>query len=512
MVSASRCNLLSRSLPNYQKEILSFYDEASNEFHKILVDLRSHHHHQYKVRRLAEEIRDLEAEYSPFSDESGLLSQSKLSSSGDVPLLDLGNGTGLAGSTDAAGEGTTGDNTVQAPPKRMLGSDQLSIEKIQEEAKVKDLALSGIEAELRELQKEVLQPSTNEDISLPAPDQQSGSATGGGGGGGGGASNDSDELNEFRDLLQLDEDEEETAGDPSKMAQPSQDKLFDDWSSFSTFMNTSAQEEGAAKSSTSGWEKELMAASSDDSSLIGLDLQEGGTLSPTQATKGETLPTSTPSSPSQISERQADGKDGASVEESREAKEKKINDGSGQTSTVSTSTTGTIGPESSDLLSEDLKALGISPEMTAPSTKKPAPLEGDVGTLDPSYFNPQLQPIMSSTIGAPQSAAPSSMMMVVAPPPYPGSTPTGQQPQMFRSPQSNSHRPILAPSLASGYQMTSLGQIVPPLSGMSRAVAPGPGLKANGRHVADGKDKETEKSASWMNVFAHLDPLVNEKV
>ena len=66
MVSASRCNLLSRSLPNYQKEILSFFDDAANDFHKVLVDLRSHHHHQYKVRRLAEEIRDLELEESPF--------------------------------------------------------------------------------------------------------------------------------------------------------------------------------------------------------------------------------------------------------------------------------------------------------------------------------------------------------------------------------------------------------------------------------------------------------------
>ena len=50
MVSASRCNLLSRSLPNYQKEVLDYTNSVANEFHSLLVDLRTHHHHQYKVR------------------------------------------------------------------------------------------------------------------------------------------------------------------------------------------------------------------------------------------------------------------------------------------------------------------------------------------------------------------------------------------------------------------------------------------------------------------------------
>ena len=49
MVTASRCNLLSRSLPTYQKEVLDFTDKSANEFHRMLVDLRGHHHHQYKV-------------------------------------------------------------------------------------------------------------------------------------------------------------------------------------------------------------------------------------------------------------------------------------------------------------------------------------------------------------------------------------------------------------------------------------------------------------------------------
>ena len=275
MVSASRCNLLSRSLPYYQKEILSFYDDAANEFHKILVDLRSHHHHQYKVRRLAEEIRDLEAEESPFSDESGLLGTSG-SLDDDVPLLDIGAG-GAAPAVDGANEGgALKKKPKEGPPKKMLGSDQFSIEKIQEEAKVKDLALSGIEAELRELQKEVLQPSSNEEglppsSTSPKPSQsdQSEATT---------AKVSDEPTSEFRDLLQLDDDEATEEPHLQAPQSSSQDKLFDDWSSFSAFMPTSLER---TKSPTSGWEKELLSGSPEDDSLMGLESKEGS-LSPTQ--------------------------------------------------------------------------------------------------------------------------------------------------------------------------------------------------------------------------------------
>ena len=298
MVSASRCNLLSRSLPYYQKEILSFYDDAANDFHKILVDLRSHHHHQYKVRRLAEEIRDLEAEESPFSDESGMLGPS--GSIDDVPLLDI-SGDGSAPPVDGANEeGTSEKTTKEAQPKRMLGSDQFSIEKIQEEAKVKDLALSGIEAELRELQKEVLQPSSNEEnssapSSSPKPSQSDQSEA---------MTTEASADKEFRDLLQL--DDETTEEESLKAPQSSQDKLFDDWSSFSAFMPTSLER---TTSPTSGWEKELMSGSSEeDNSLMGLESKENS-LSPTQqvpppqtgerGTEGGTVSTSGKSSEKQ---------------------------------------------------------------------------------------------------------------------------------------------------------------------------------------------------------------------
>ena len=525
MVSASRCNLLSRSLPNYQKEVLSFYDNAANEFHKILVDLRSHHHHQYKVRRLAEEIRDLEAEESPFSDESGLLGKSSNQATleDDVPLLDVGGGStserqqpGAPVSNGAADEVKKKE---EGTSKRMLGSDQFSIEKIQEEAKVKDLALSGIEAELRELQKEVLQPSSSaiapsssaqQQQSSPTPDQRSGPREGA-------ANKDQHELNEFRDLLRL-EDDEETADGASKSPQPSQDKLFDDWSSFSAFMSTTTTQEERTANPTSGWEKDLMSASSDNSSI----LQEGGVLSPTLAPQ-------TTKSTSQNSEEQKVSPSTAgevSGETSKESKEGKIAAGSGGgVSSAGSSNSTSANPTSpaSDLLSEELKALGISSESTAPVKAPPKPALGaDMESLDPLYFSQQQQlppqSIVMSTTGVPQypSAMMSMSMAHPAPPfPYDPGQPQQQQPPMFRSPQSNSQRPILASALASSYQTSGPGFPVPPLGKVpTLGAGVGSGLKANGSRVgADGQDKEEkEKAASWMNVFAHLDPLVNEKV
>ena len=506
MVSASRCNLLSRSLPNYQKEVLSYYDEAANEFHKILVDLRSHHHHQYKVRRLAEEIRDLELEESPFRDETGMLGPS--GSSDDVPLLDVGSGP-------ASSEGP--QKTNNAPPKRMLGSDQISIEKIQEEAKVKDLALSGIEAQLKELQNEVLQPSSM--VDDVAPGQQPSSQTEQQQGEGARAK-DKDELDdEFRDLLQLDDDVNDGTGggnaDGAQSTTP-QDKLFDDWSSFSAFMSTSDPEE-RTKSPTAGWEKELMSPTSDANSLLGMESQEGGVMSPTTPTAGT----------SQSSEDQKNHSNGVAMSTAEgekvvagateKGKDDTTNSNGGDKGKGVVSATGnTVSGGSSDLLADDLKALGIPPDTTPPAALAPKPALGeDIGSLDPSYFAQQLppHPIMSSTTGVPQLSAPPSSTMMITPPPASGQQ-AQQQPQMFRSPQSNSQRPILATALASTYQPSGPGYMMPPLSGGAGKLpsAAAMGSAINGRHVSEAEDKEKEKAASWMNVFAHLDPLVNEKV
>ena len=62
MVAASRCNLISCSLPYYQKALLAFLDHSATEYHSVLETLRTYNRdqHQYQERKLIEEIRDLE--------------------------------------------------------------------------------------------------------------------------------------------------------------------------------------------------------------------------------------------------------------------------------------------------------------------------------------------------------------------------------------------------------------------------------------------------------------------
>lgn len=50
MLNASRCSLLSRSLPSYQEAALGFFEDASGELQTVLSDFKSSHHHQYKIK------------------------------------------------------------------------------------------------------------------------------------------------------------------------------------------------------------------------------------------------------------------------------------------------------------------------------------------------------------------------------------------------------------------------------------------------------------------------------
>lgn len=50
MLNASRCSLLSRSLPSYQQAALEFFDSASHELQTVLNNFKSCHYHQYKIK------------------------------------------------------------------------------------------------------------------------------------------------------------------------------------------------------------------------------------------------------------------------------------------------------------------------------------------------------------------------------------------------------------------------------------------------------------------------------
>jgi len=50
MLNASRCSLLSRSLPHYQEATLKFWENASQELNTVLDDFSSTHLHQYRIK------------------------------------------------------------------------------------------------------------------------------------------------------------------------------------------------------------------------------------------------------------------------------------------------------------------------------------------------------------------------------------------------------------------------------------------------------------------------------
>ena len=441
MVFASRCNLLSRSLPFYQKELLSFCDNSANAFHKILVDLRSHHHHQYKVKRLLEEIRDLESEETPITQETQRRDNS------DEPLLDIGKELLLgdlppnqtpAAENDAENVGHIQDDGY--PPSREL--DPFSYEKVVDEAKVNDLLLGGSEAGLQGLQSEPLQPSTapangespqqplgNGEEAKPTEDEPSQSS-----------------IDEIDSLLKFDSEPSSTG-----QAEPKTEEVVDEWSSFSAFM-TSPQKE--SHNPHSGWEKEFMTSSTttrqeSTHSELGIDS--------TPEDMGTGL--STPLQPTAVQGKESSSKEGKVSSPANPSATPQVKDGA------------------SNLLSDDLKSLGLSPPKTAPAGSS-STLSSGLETLNPAMFQAgQQQPPPNLNLSMP----PQQPLM-------PGQVP------MFRSPMPGSQLPILPPAYLS--QAGSL-------SGMStqKAASPKPGSKG-----------EEGKGTAWMNVFAHLDPLVNEKV
>jgi len=56
MAVVSRCNMLSKSLPTYQNGLLAFFNEACQELQKVLIEIKTNHHPQY--RRTAEILEE----------------------------------------------------------------------------------------------------------------------------------------------------------------------------------------------------------------------------------------------------------------------------------------------------------------------------------------------------------------------------------------------------------------------------------------------------------------------
>ena len=90
MLSASRCSLLSRSLPSYQEAALEFFENASQELHTVLNDFKSCHQHQYRIKSEAqEEEESFEEEPESSALATSHVSESEEDTENNQPLLNL---------------------------------------------------------------------------------------------------------------------------------------------------------------------------------------------------------------------------------------------------------------------------------------------------------------------------------------------------------------------------------------------------------------------------------------
>lgn len=471
MVSASRCNLLSRLLPIYQKELLTFTDKWAGEYHKIMADLRSHHHHQYKLKNIMEEIRDLELqeaaafELPPPDIGPGTPSTGQLVDN-DEPLIDVG--------------GYSSPPDQQQPKQQQQQGSKPSFEDslltIEQEARVNDLQLSGIAAGLQE-------PSDQygaQEQPPPPPSDNTPTAT------------DQD----VTDLLQLSPQHQASSDMQSSPSdgQNQTDQLFDEWSSFSAFMP--ATKSSAEESGLSDWEKEFMQdtpSSSQDpflgldplgsSSTTGLEKEgEGATQSALELLEStlNAPPDHSGGTPALSSDSTLDELLGMGGEKQPQLKEP-TDKGDLMTLSQQQPVTSTTAPSLLD-----------SPPIQGAGDKEKAMSSG-LESLDLAYFQEKPPPSSLQNPPLPQSGQPFLL-------------PTTQQMQMlpitggpmFYSPLTTSQGPIFPPQLPRGGQMASGSG-----SGGAQPV-PKRGTK--------GKEEGEKKGTSWMNVFAHLDPLVNEKV
>lgn len=89
MLNASRCSLLSRSLPSYQEAALEFFENASQELQTVLNDFKSCHHHQYRIKSEVQEEEEGFEEEPKSSTATTHISDSEDDTENNHPLLDL---------------------------------------------------------------------------------------------------------------------------------------------------------------------------------------------------------------------------------------------------------------------------------------------------------------------------------------------------------------------------------------------------------------------------------------
>ena len=424
--------------------------------------------------------------------------------------------------------------------------DPFSIEEVAEQAKVKDMVLGGIEAELKALQNEVLNPrdpggrtSTSPTVpggktspAVPGKTTKSEPPA------------KSQAESEIEDLLKLDSDLPDDSSLLTELEQQQQgsesaDVLASEWNNFSAFMPATRNESGGSKSPLSGWEQELMGStgdlpeplppmdvalvSSEQEQTVSSGKEEAAAPSSSSSVGAEpnaplpssSVPTSSDPGP------HFGGGGGDHTPNPAPSNSTPLADNNNDPSidkllglTANSADAADLGGGmANELLSKELNSLGISStvaEMQKPSASKPAnstPSSSDISSIDSSLFGlhsaqPNLPlPSSSSSFGSP-------------------GYPVGLPAQQFRSPLGPSQGPPVYPTHgAMGMVMAppKFGLVSGGNSGAPTAGAVGGAMQQGtppavvGGAAKEGGGAKEEKGKTWMNFFAHLDPLVNEK-
>ena len=240
MVSASRCNLLSHTLPAYQTETLQYLDRAAVELHKLTVTLRTQTQHQYKVKSFTEEIRGLENDEEVPSE---LPLPSEPSSAPDVEE---------PSKQEDSSSGEEGKQEVDKPLIDMLQDE------LHQSSPCPDL-MGGEETLIPPLEK----PLTVEDKKDVSESQQDTLTA-------------ESEMARLMDLLNF--DDQPPAGpttDENKSTSPTiphsgRTATVDKWDQFSSFMDSPAGNE----SDYTGWEKEVLQSNPQTAGSLSTELEE----------------------------------------------------------------------------------------------------------------------------------------------------------------------------------------------------------------------------------------------
>ncbi len=413
--------------------------------------------------------------------------------------------------------------------------DPFSYEKVTEEGKGTSGACGGIEAELRALQNEVLQPTARNDFHLPQPKMD--------------AENDSSQQDDAKlssvtkeesieDLLKLDDPMNlaEGAAEPDgsllvpnngdKFETHEKDPLVSEWDNFSSFMPSTRD---GTRSPLAGWESEFMsmsqpAAPSLPDALIPEKVQDMPAVETSSQTVGNSvnspadssntstpaptvLPDSTPGSSkknNQVLDQRAQATGASDAAQSKSFNVDELlglGTGSGFGSQPTQSST------ANEILSAELKAMGISVSSAesgsnSESTKSSKQL--------PVASNPQQQPGL-------EDIDPTMFHASAQLQPTGGMSPQMMGQAMFRSPLGPAQAPPVFP-LRGPMGMVGMpprfGLGHPGLSSgamMGARASMGPST-ANPDAAKEGKEgKDGSKEKTWLNFFADLDPLSNEK-